>query len=56
MRLSAALLITIASSVAAQGPIPLRTVGPVLATSTENVGQAVTNLDCHGLRLLKSNG
>src|SRR5437870_4273451 len=31
-----------ATAASAQSPIPIRTVGPVLATSTENVGQAVT--------------
>src|SRR3954449_12229338 len=42
MRQSAVLLLALASAAAAQGPIPIRTVGPVLATSTENVGPAVT--------------
>jgi hypothetical protein len=32
----------VASTVGAQAPIPIRTVGPILATSTENVGQAIT--------------
>jgi hypothetical protein len=30
------------TTAAAQAPIPIRTIGPILATSTENVGQAVT--------------
>jgi len=31
-----------ATAAGAQSPIPIRTIGPILATSTENVGQAVT--------------
>src|SRR6476646_6929677 len=31
-----------ATTAGAQTPIPIRTIGPILATSTENVGQAVT--------------
>jgi hypothetical protein len=31
-----------ASTANAQAPIPIHTIGPILATSTENVGQAVT--------------
>ena len=31
-----------ATTAGAQSPIPIRTIGPILATSTENVGQAVT--------------
>jgi hypothetical protein len=31
-----------AASAGAQAPIPIRTIGPILATSTENVGAAVT--------------
>jgi hypothetical protein len=31
-----------APAAGAQSPIPIRTIGPILATSTENVGQAVT--------------
>ena len=31
-----------ATAAGAQTPIPIRTIGPILATSTENVGQAVT--------------
>jgi hypothetical protein len=40
-RLLAALLLA-AASAGAQSPIPIRSIGPILATSTENVGQAVT--------------
>ena len=36
------LVFVVASSAGAQEKIPLRTIGPILATSTENVGQAVT--------------
>lgn len=36
------LLVSLAGSVGAQSTIPIRTIGPILATSTENVGQAVT--------------
>jgi hypothetical protein len=36
------LLASLAGSVGAQSTIPMRTIGPILATSTENVGQAVT--------------
>jgi hypothetical protein len=36
------LLLSVAGAAGAQSPIPLRTIGPILATSTENVGQAVT--------------
>jgi hypothetical protein len=36
------LLASIAGAVEAQSTIPVRTIGPILATSTENVGQAVT--------------
>src|SRR5690349_12124493 len=36
------LLVSVAGSVGAQSAIPMRTIGPILATSTENVGQAVT--------------
>ena len=34
--------LTSAAAAGAQAPIPVRTIGPILATSTENVGQAVT--------------
>jgi len=37
-----ALLFAAAGSIGAQSKIPMRTIGPILATSTENVGQAVT--------------
>ncbi len=36
------LTLLLAATATAQTPIPLRTIGPILATSTENVGQAVT--------------
>lgn len=36
------LMLAGATAVAAQAPIPVRTIGPILATSGENVGQAVT--------------
>jgi hypothetical protein len=42
LRRAAALSVVAASLAGAQAPIPLRTIGPVLATSTENVGAAVT--------------
>jgi hypothetical protein len=44
MRLSSLAFLTLSSavSVGAQSTIPMRTIGPILATSTENVGQAVT--------------
>jgi len=32
----------LSATVGAQAPIPVRTIGPILATSTENVGQAIT--------------
>jgi hypothetical protein len=41
-RLSIALLAAVAVTAGAQDKIPLRTIGPILATSKENVGQAVT--------------
>jgi hypothetical protein len=37
-----ATLLLAASSAGAQSTIPIRTIGPILATSTENVGQAIT--------------
>jgi hypothetical protein len=37
-----ALLVSIPAAAGAQSAIPMRTIGPILATSTENVGQAVT--------------
>src|SRR5690242_16214478 len=40
--LSAALLLGGGATVGAQTKIPLRTIGPILATSKENVGLAVT--------------
>src|SRR3954468_6820257 len=39
---TAALLCVITGSARAQEKIPMRTIGPILATSTENVGAAVT--------------
>ena len=36
------LLFSVAGSSGAQSKIPMRTIGPILATSTESVGQAVT--------------
>ena len=36
------LLVFAAGAAGAQSAIPMRTIGPILATSTENVGQAVT--------------
>src|SRR3569832_1591777 len=36
------LIFVAAASLGAQTPIPIRDIGPILATSTENVGQAVT--------------
>ncbi len=36
------LTLSLAALAGAQAPIPIRTIGPILATSTENVGQAVT--------------
>src|SRR6476660_6833237 len=36
------LLFSVAGSSGAQSKIPTRTIGPILATSTESVGQAVT--------------
>jgi hypothetical protein len=45
MRHSSVLIFSLAAtatSAGAQAPIPVRTIGPILATSTENVGQAVT--------------
>jgi hypothetical protein len=41
-KLSIALLAVSAVSAGAQEKIPIRTIGPIIATSTENVGQAVT--------------
>jgi hypothetical protein len=35
-------MLSLAGSAAGQSTIPVRTIGPILATSTENVGQAVT--------------
>ncbi len=43
-------LLVFASGASAQDKIPMRTIGPILATSTENVGLAVTvrgNSDGH---------
>lgn len=40
--LSTVLLLLAATAAGAQEKIPIRTIGPILATSTENVGQAVT--------------
>ena len=42
MRYSTILMLAAAATAGAQTPIPIRTIGPILATSTENVGQAVT--------------
>src|SRR3954468_7693841 len=42
VRIVPILLATAAATAAAQSPIPVRSVGPILATSTENVGPAVT--------------
>jgi hypothetical protein len=42
VRIVPILLATDAATAAAQSPIPVRSVGPILATSTENVGPAVT--------------
>jgi len=42
MRHFAVLIFAAAATAGAQSPIPVRTIGPILATSTENVGQAVT--------------
>jgi len=42
MRRFMALMCAVASTAGAQSPIPIRTIGPILASSTENVGQAVT--------------
>jgi hypothetical protein len=39
---SAAVLLAAAVTAGAQEKIPIRTIGPIIATSTENVGQAVT--------------
>lgn len=36
------LLIAAATTAAAQAPVPIHPIGPILASSTENVGQAVT--------------
>lgn len=36
------LVLSVAGALGAQTVIPIRTIGPILATSTENVGQAVT--------------
>src|SRR3954462_4810375 len=36
------LLVVAATTAGAQDKIPIRTIGPILATSTENVGLAVT--------------
>jgi hypothetical protein len=38
----AVLIIATATTAGAQAPIPIRTVGPILASSTENVGRAIT--------------
>src|SRR4051812_16458059 len=40
--LSSALLLASAATAGAQDKIPIRTIGPILATSKENVGLAVT--------------
>ena len=40
--LSGACLVAAATAAGAQDKIPIRTIGPILATSTENVGPAVT--------------
>jgi hypothetical protein len=42
MRHITVLIFAAAATAGAQSPIPVRTIGPILATSTENVGQAVT--------------
>ncbi|MEO7082969.1 MAG: hypothetical protein ABI442_20905 [Gemmatimonadaceae bacterium] len=42
MRYFRILSITLAATAGAQAPIPIRTIGPILATSTEDVGQAVS--------------
>src|SRR3954468_7350642 len=42
MRHLSVLIFAAAATASAQTPIPIRTIGPILATSTENVGQAVT--------------
>src|ERR1043165_9174894 len=44
VRHSAVVLLSLSLATAAgvQAAIPIRTVGPILATSTENVGQAIT--------------
>jgi hypothetical protein len=36
------LAFALSTTAGAQAPVPIRTIGPILATSTENVGQAVT--------------
>jgi hypothetical protein len=36
------LVIGAGAGAGAQSPIPIRKIGPILATSTENVGQAIT--------------
>ena len=41
-RYFAILSLSLAATAGAQAPIPVRTIGPILATSTENVGQAVS--------------
>lgn len=42
MRHFTLLTLTLATAVGAQAPIPIRQIGPILATSTENVGPAVS--------------
>ena len=37
-----AVAVSVATTAVAQSPIPIRQIGPILASSTENVGQAVT--------------
>lgn len=42
VRTLTALVIAAGASAGAQTPIPIRTIGPILASSTENVGRAIT--------------
>jgi len=42
VRTLTAVVIAAAASAGAQTPIPIRTIGPILASSTENVGRAIT--------------
>lgn len=42
VRISTVLLIAAATTAGAQTPVPIHPIGPILASSTENVGQAIT--------------